>query len=125
MNTKSISLNFVDIFSGAGGLSCGLELAGHKCLLGVDHNKNAIETFAKNHKHAEVFCGDIHGLSSAKLKQLLNGKKVDAVVGGPPCQGFSTVGPGDPKDMRNQLFRQFVRVVRELNPSFIVIENFN
>ena len=121
--TKKNTLNFVDVFSGAGGLSCGLELAGHTCLLGVDHDQHAINTFAKNHIHAQTFCGDIRKLSTKALKELLNGQTVHAVVGGPPCQGFSTAGAGNPEDVRNHLFLEFIRVVKVTKPYFIVMEN--
>jgi DNA (cytosine-5)-methyltransferase 1 len=120
---KLPSLNFVDIFCGAGGLSCGLEMAGHRCLLGVDQDKYAMETFAKNHHEASSYCGDIRALSLSKIKELTKGKEIHAVVGGPPCQGFSTVGTGNPKDSRNSLFLQFVRIVKLTKPQFIVIEN--
>ena len=116
-------LNFIDVFSGAGGLSCGLEMAGHKCLLGVDFDQHAINTFAKNHKHAQTYCGDITKLSTKMLKELTAGQKIHAVVGGPPCQGFSTAGAGNPKDSRNKLFLEFVRVVKVTKPNFIVMEN--
>ena len=61
-----MTLNFIDLFSGAGGLSNGLEQAGLKCLLGVDMDKNAIETFRANHHYAETFCGSITELSQKK-----------------------------------------------------------
>ncbi len=117
------TFNFIDIFSGAGGFSCGLEQAGMKCILGIDYDKNAIKTFDRNHKHAQSFCGDIRELNNRKLKKILDGQEVNLVVGGPPCQGFSTVGPGNPNDMRNQLFLEFVRVVKFTRPQFVVIEN--
>ncbi len=120
---KNKKLKFVDIFSGAGGLSCGLEQAGMECLLGVDCDKYAAQTFEKNHKKAKVYSGEIEKLTKLKLNELLQGQTIDAVVGGPPCQGFSTVGLGDPKDKRNSLFLHFVRIVKLLNPNFIVIEN--
>jgi len=120
---KNQTLNFIDVFSGAGGFSAGLEMAGLKCILGIDFDKYATQTFARNHKHAEVYCGDVSKLSSAKLKTLLKGQQVDAVVGGPPCQGFSTVGLGNPEDQRNSLFLQFIRLVKLTKPSFVVVEN--
>lgn len=121
--TKAVKLNFIDVFSGAGGLSCGMELAGLNCVLGIEIDKYAAETFKANHKNAEVYCGDIRKLDQKTLSQLTKNQKIDAVVGGPPCQGFSTVGLGDPKDIRNQLFREFLRIVKMTSPSFIVIEN--
>lgn len=117
------SFTFIDLFSGCGGLSHGLEMAGHKCLLGVDANKDAIDSFALNHPHANVFCGDIKTLKPAKLKELLKGKSIDMVVGGPPCQGFSTVGRGVVEDERNLLFKEFVRIVKLTKPKFILFEN--
>ncbi|MBI2522283.1 MAG: DNA cytosine methyltransferase [Bdellovibrio sp.] len=119
----SHALNFIDVFSGAGGLSCGMELAGLRCLLGVDLNKAAIQTFLANHKHAVAFSEDIKKLTSMKLMELLGGQTVHAVIGGPPCQGFSTVGRGDPKDQRNSLFLEFIRIVKITRPLFVVVEN--
>lgn len=117
-------LDFIDIFSGCGGFSTGLEMAGHRCLLGVDFNQDAVDSFAVNHPFSESYCGDIRDLSSQKLYSLLNGRKtVDMVVGGPPCQGFSTVGKGKVDDERNSLFREFVRVVKLLRPKIILFEN--
>jgi DNA (cytosine-5)-methyltransferase 1 len=117
------SLTFIDLFSGCGGLSCGLELAGHRCLLGVDADKDAIASFAANHHEAAVYLGDIKKLSQKKIQNLLQGKTVDMVVGGPPCQGFSTVGKGLVEDDRNQLFREFVRIVKITRPKVILFEN--
>lgn len=123
MKTNSNSLKFIDLFSGCGGLSCGLELAGHKCLLGVDANKDAINSFALNHKFAKTYLGDIKKLSEKKLAELLDNQTIDMVVGGPPCQGFSTVGKGHVGDERNQLFKEFVRIVKLTRPKIIVFEN--
>jgi DNA (cytosine-5)-methyltransferase 1 len=122
MTTRS-KLNFIDLFSGSGGLSCGMEMAGWNCLLGVDHDRYAMQSFDLNHKKAQSFCGDIRELKTKKLNELLDGQQVHAIVGGPPCQGFSTVGIGDPKDLRNQLFKEFVRIVRQLKPYYLVMEN--
>ena len=121
--TKKQSLNFIDLFSGAGGLSCGLELAGMKCILGIDQDKNAIETFKANHKYAQTFCGSVTEITEKKLKELTKNETIHAVVGGPPCQGFSTVGLGDPNDQRNFLFKEFIRIVKLANPHYVVIEN--
>jgi DNA (cytosine-5)-methyltransferase 1 len=123
MTKNKAPLNFIDVFSGAGGLSCGLELAGMKCLLGIDMDKNAIETFKTNHKYANTYCGSVSDLTEKKLKELIENETVHAVVGGPPCQGFSTVGIGDPNDLRNSLFKEFIRLVSITNPYFVIIEN--
>lgn len=123
MKPHTKSFTFIDLFSGCGGLSHGLEMAGHRCLLGVDANKEAIETFAANHHHAAVYLGDIKKLSEKKLRELTSGKTIDMVVGGPPCQGFSTVGKGEVGDVRNQLFKEFVRIVKHTRPKVILFEN--
>jgi DNA (cytosine-5)-methyltransferase 1 len=123
MKTKQISLKFIDLFSGCGGFSYGLEMAGHQCLLGVDFEKDAISSFKANHPDAETFLGDIKKLSKDKLVELVKGHTIDMVVGGPPCQGFSTVGKGEAGDERNSLFKEFVRVVKTLNPKIVIFEN--
>ena len=119
----SKEFNFVDLFCGAGGLSCGLEMSGMNCLLGTDQEKSAILTFKKNHPNAETFVDDISKLSKDKIKKLIGSKKIHLVCGGPPCQGMSTVGLGIPDDPRNFLFLEFVRIVKELKPDYIILEN--
>ncbi len=121
--SKHGKFNFIDIFSGAGGFSCGLEQAGMRCILGIDYEKHAIETFKHNHKYAQTYLGDIRKLSNKEVLRLLDDQQVDLIVGGPPCQGFSTVGPGNPEDQRNQLFMEFLRIVRLTKPTYVVIEN--
>jgi DNA (cytosine-5)-methyltransferase 1 len=123
MKISTKSYTFIDLFSGCGGLSCGLELAGHHCLLGVDANKEAIASFAANHSKANVYLGDIKKLTEKKLLDLTRGQRIDMVVGGPPCQGFSTVGRGLVGDERNQLFKEFVRIVKITKPKIILFEN--
>lgn len=121
--SRKKSFKFIDLFSGCGGFSSGLEMAGHKCLLGVDFDANAVATFAKNHPKANAVHMDIHKLTKTKLKTLIDIDDVDMVVGGPPCQGFSTVGRGQADDQRNSLFKQFVRIVSITKPKVILFEN--
>ena len=121
--TKKSPLTFIDIFSGAGGLSCGLEMTNMECLLGIEKNITAAQTFALNHKKARVYSSDVSLLTRSKLLELTDGRPIDLVVGGPPCQGFSTVGSGNPRDTRNHLFLEFVRIVKEVDPRFVIIEN--
>ncbi len=123
MSKKKSTLTFIDLFCGCGGLSYGLEMAGHECLLGVDMEPAAIASFKLNHPKALGWNGDIKKLNAKTLKALIGTNKVDMVVGGPPCQGFSTVGRGVVEDERNQLFREFVRVVKVTRPKIILFEN--
>ena len=113
----------IDLFSGAGGLSCGLEMAGFECILGVDIDESALKTFKKNHKSAEVFCGSIEDVSYKYLDDILKGRKLNLLAGGPPCQGFSTVGKGDPNDKKNQLFQHYCRILDYLKPDYLLFEN--
>jgi DNA (cytosine-5)-methyltransferase 1 len=117
------TLNFIDLFSGCGGISLGLEEAGLNCLLGLDFLEPAIETFKLNHKNSIGICADIQKTKTSEIKKLIKNQRVDLICGGPPCQGFSTVGLGQADDKRNHLFLDFVRFVRDFNPSYIMIEN--
>ena len=114
---------FIDLFSGCGGFSVGMEMAGHECLLGIDFDGNAVKSFSKNHPNSHALHMDIHKLTKKKLESLVDVNEVDMVIGGPPCQGFSTVGKGDAGDARNDLFQQFVRIVRITQPKVVLFEN--
>lgn len=114
----------LDLFCGAGGLSCGFQRAGYNILLGIDNDAKALETFEKNHKGAKSICGDIAALSyEGDIKPLLHGKTIDVIIGGPPCQGFSLSGPRNFGDPRNKLYLSYIRLVREIMPRAFVIEN--
>lgn len=116
-------LNFIDLFCGAGGFSYGLEKSGHSCLLGIDFDKDCIETFKKNHPYSTGINLDLTSISAKKVLRLIDNKRVDLIVGGPPCQGFSTVGKGNPDDKRNNLIYRFYYYVSKLKPKFFIMEN--
>lgn len=116
-------MNFIDLFSGCGGLSHGLEIAGLNCILAVDENKDAIKTFELNHPKAKTIAGDIRRVTDKDFLKAANGNKVDVVVGGPPCQGFSTAGKGLSDDPRNFLLLEYARVVRLFKPGYFILEN--
>jgi DNA (cytosine-5)-methyltransferase 1 len=118
-----MTLRFIDLFSGAGGLSCGLEQAGFQCLLGVDQDRSSLETFQANHPHATTILGDLQQISRQDIQSIIGNQTVDLICGGPPCQGFSTIGVNDNTDQRNFLFLEFVRVVAAFLPNIIIIEN--
>jgi len=116
--------NAIDLFCGAGGLSCGFERAGYNILLGIDNDQKALETFELNHDGAKSICGDITQISYEKdIKPLLNGKQIDVIIGGPPCQGMSLSGPRKFDDPRNKLYLSYIRLVEEIRPKAFVIEN--
>jgi len=114
---------FIDLFCGAGGLSCGLEMAGLECVFGTDMDKNAIETFKLNHKNAASFLGPIAELSEELILSKIGNKEIKLIAGGPPCQGFSTIGKGDPNDEKNSLFNHYCRILKILRPEYLLFEN--
>lgn len=116
----------VDLFSGAGGLSKGFLDAGYRVVLGVDHDKAALETFRRNHGNAETMDLDLfdHG-NIDKIVEYIDGKgiELDVLIGGPPCQGFSYAGAMDINDKRNFLYLAMVELTQRLKPQAVLIEN--
>lgn len=115
--------NFVDLFCGAGGMTQGLCQAGYTPLAGVEISKIASETHQRNFPNCHHFNGDIHQFSGKKWLGEIDAPEIHLVAGGPPCQGFSVAGKRNPNDPRNLLFQQFIRVVAELQPWYVVMEN--
>ncbi|MGK8709163.1 DNA cytosine methyltransferase [Metapseudomonas otitidis] len=113
----------IDLFCGAGGLSYGLELAGFNTVAAVDFDANATATFRKNHPHATVITDDISRIDAKVLVDLLGGRELDLLAGGPSCQGYSTHGKRDQNDPRNFLFEHYLRIAEALRPKWILIEN--
>jgi DNA (cytosine-5)-methyltransferase 1 len=116
-------INVIDIFCGASGLSTGFSKKGFEVLLGVDFFESALKTFKRNHPDSKILNEDIRKISGDQIKNLIENKKIHVVVGGPPCQGFSMAGKRQPNDPRNSLFKEYVRLVKELNPEVFVMEN--
>tara|TARA_Y100000022_G_C13253127_1_gene378219 strand:+ start:1575 stop:2717 length:1143 start_codon:yes stop_codon:yes gene_type:complete len=121
------SLKVIDLFSGAGGLSQGFRDAGFDVISAVEIDKNLSQTYRENFKKTKIFEKDITKVNSNDL--LVNKSNVDVVVGGPPCQGFSMSGKrirGNGiflNDKRNKLFKEFVRVIKDLKPKIFLMEN--
>ncbi|AKF93249.1 DNA cytosine methyltransferase [Brevibacillus laterosporus] len=118
-------IKVLDVFSGAGGFSCGFHLSRDYEIVGaIEIDAWASETFAFNHKGATVLNADITTLSESDIIQSF-GSKVDVIIGGPPCQGYSICNKdaGDPKDPRNTLFTEFLRITSLLNPEIVIMEN--
>lgn len=113
----------IDLFCGAGGLSYGFEQAGFHVKLGVDVDATALNTFQHNHRSAEVIQEDVFRLNGDRLKMLAGGGSVLGLLGGPPCQGFSVAGKNDPNDARNKLPYEYARILKELQPTFFLMEN--
>ncbi len=115
---KSIRPTFISLFSGCGGLDLGFINAGFRCIGAFDNDTLAVSVHKRNIGSAAV----CHDLSSGIPRQFASAR-VDVLVAGPPCQGFSTAGPNDPADARNSLFRIPVQAAEVYAPRVVVIEN--
>lgn len=116
-------LNCIDLFCGCGGLSLGFEKAGINVLVGIDAWQDAITTFNYNHKNSKGICADLSTLEPSEIEKELNGKSIDLIIGGPPCQGFSVAGKRIVDDVRNKLYKNFVRFVEYYKPKAFMMEN--
>ena len=113
-----------DLFCGCGGLSQGFVMDGYRILGGVDHDAAALKTYALNFPEAKALDSDLASKSVGRaLREAIGSSKVDVVVAGPPCQGFSLTGPRNFGDPRNRLYLSVFDVVKELAPAAFVIEN--
>jgi len=113
----------VELFAGAGGLSYGLCEAGFNIVLANEIDEQCAATFRANHPETTILTGDIHKINFKEALKQLDLSDIDLLSGGPPCQGFSTVGSKKKNDPRNNLFREYLRAVEEINPQFILFEN--
>ena len=116
----------IDLFCGAGGLSAGLQNAGFTIKTGVDVDKQALHTYRTNFQRAVTLQKDIADVTGDELRKLAHIADDDhefLLVGCPPCQGFSSLGKRNPEDEKNQLVFQYVRLIFELQPNFILMEN--
>ena len=128
-------LRFCDLFAGCGGLSLGLLEAGHQGVFAIEKSPLAFETLRFNliegTKHQFMWpdwlpkeamtCEDLLSNFAEKIASFRG--QIDLIVGGPPCQGFSTAGKRDPSDPRNSMTEQYLRLVGLLQPRFLAIEN--
>jgi len=115
----------ISTFAGCGGSSLGYKLAGFHELLAVEWDDNAVETFKLNFPDVPVYHGDIVKLTGVECMRLAGIKpgELDVLDGSPPCQGFSTAGKRKFDDPRNSLFKEFSRLLKELQPKVFVMEN--
>ncbi len=124
---------FIDLFCGCGGFSLGMERSGLRALAAIDSNTEAIVTFGQNLPHVpHVLQRDLKTFRPQELDEILGGERVDVIVGGPPCQGFSTARQRDGanhgqrrliQDDRRYLYQEFLRFVDYFQPKIFVMEN--
>lgn len=121
----------IDLFSGAGGLHIGFARAGVDIRLCVDNNHLVEKTHRRNFPHIPFINQDINTLSVTEIAKQAHCNEPDFIIGGPPCQGFSTIGKrvsSNPekraqRDPRNELVLTYARIIRAMHPKFIVMEN--
>lgn len=114
----------LDLFSGAGGLSYGFELANFKIDIAIELEKNYFESYKFNHPETLTLNEDITTLDCREMDDTyIKGEKVNGIIGGPPCKGFSSVGNRRPDDPRNMLVFFFIKWVEYFKPRFFVMEN--
>ena len=115
----------IDLFAGCGGLSLGFEQAGFDVVAAVEIDPIHAAVHEYNFPRCRMVCADIKEVSGAALRAVsgIGDRDVDVVFGGAPCQGFSMIGKRNLDDPRNQLIKEFFRVVGEIRPKYCVLEN--
>lgn len=124
----------IDLFAGAGGLSLGFEQAGFDVLAALEYDPVHAATHLYNFPHTEVICRDASKITPFEIRDAARRSyrrlhrrdwdgRIDAVIGGPPCQGFSLGGKGDVDDERNDMLMTFAQLVVALRPRVFCIEN--
>ncbi len=125
------------MFCGAGGLSLGFERAGLKCVAAIDKSKACIDTHKLNFPDCKSIAGDISKIKPKDFKKKIGNKKIDLIIGGPPCPTFSTIGHAKIRsietkkdsrftlfsDSRNFLFKKYFEYIEYFKPNFFVMEN--
>lgn len=132
----------IDLFSGAGGMSEGIIQAGFHILFSSDISEDAQRTYMNRHEqlgyrqgiNTYFYRSDVRELNGDIIWNAIRNleffdernpvpERIDAIFGGPPCQGFSRAGRRDPNDPRNMLFREYLRIIEEISPRYVVMEN--
>lgn len=113
----------IDLFSGCGGLSLGAHLAGLQTAIAIDIDKNLSSSFCRNFPSASLLNSDLLQTDPSSIRKQFGIRRPMAVIGGPPCQGFSVMGRRQVGDPRNMLLGRFFEYVRYFKPSFFLMEN--
>lgn len=124
LNNKNKALSAVDLFSGGGGLTVGLKEAGFKVVGAVEINPDAASTFQANHPDTKLFIQDACYVNGSDLLELSSSGKIDLLSGCPPCQGFTSLtAKYQREDPRNFLINEMLRLIEEIKPTAIMMEN--
>jgi DNA (cytosine-5)-methyltransferase 1 len=123
-------MKIIDLFSGVGGLSLGFEMEGFESVVAIDFWDDAIKTYNHNRNDKVGISMDVTKFNDELLPSIIKEHKIDGIIGGPPCQGFSTARLsnatekiGKINESRNHLYLEFFRAVDIVRPKFFLIEN--
>lgn len=116
-------MKIIDLFCGIGGLSLGFEQAGFEVISAIDMWKDAINTYNHNRTSKIAKVETVEEYNESELPQIVSEHHISGIIGGPPCQGFSTVGRREIDDPRNKMYLEFYKAVKIARPDFFVIEN--
>ncbi len=125
----AVPYKVLDFFAGAGGLSEGMRMAGLDVVYANEIDRWAKLTYAHNHSATFFHCGDISAVTQDTINRDLENRfgfgvdEIDMMAGGPPCQGFSIIGQRNINDPRNRLFKEFLRLVEQIQPKAFIMEN--
>lgn len=118
-----MSLSAIDLFCGCGGFSLGAKLSGLDVIMSFDIDATLSASYTSNFPDAQLINADLLSVSPSSIVQGLAGRRLTALIGGPPCQGFSVMGRRQLDDPRNALLKRYFEFVAELRPRFFVMEN--
>jgi DNA (cytosine-5)-methyltransferase 1 len=114
----------IDLFGGAGGLGSGFRQEGWRIALAVEQDRHAAQTYRANNPGVPVIETDVTSLTPARIREVSPSlEEPDAVLAGPPCQGYSAAGAREPHHKQNYLYRHVVRIAGELRARLVVLEN--
>lgn len=120
-----MTLNHIDCFSGPGGICTGFKAAGFKTLVAIEKVKSCVETYKANHSEVRVLHRDIRTVTNEEIIEAVEGRQIDIVSSGMPCETFSTAGSTSRSsyDFRQQLYSEAIRIAKAVNSKIILFEN--
>ncbi|MCW2482051.1 DNA cytosine methyltransferase, partial [Candidatus Symbiopectobacterium sp. NZEC135] len=113
----------IDLFCGCGGFGLGAKLAGFDVIAAVDIDSTLQSAYARNFPNTKIINGDLSLMGETEWNPIILSQKIDGIIGGPPCQGYSRMGHSDVNDPRRSLLRHYFRTVNIIKPKFFVMEN--
>lgn len=118
------TIKAIDLFSGSGGTTQGLKKAGIQVIAAVEIDEVASKTYRYNNPEVELFVNDIRNIKGTDFDTLYKKNEDNIIlVACPPCQGFSSIRRGGEDDIRNELVFEYLRLIKEIKPNFLLMEN--